>query len=333
MRLTYGNAICKALYDELEKDDNVVVFGEDIQSNLYGYTEGLSDKFGSNRIINIPLSEAGIMGMVCGAAMCGLRPVLDLTLPNFLYVAMDQIASIAAKTRYMYNGVYSLPMTIFCSSMCGSGNAAQHSDRLHSLFMTIPGLKVICPATPQDMYSLLRAAIEDNNPVICFADRTLFWQEDEVLLEKKVSIGSANRIFKGDDLTIVTVSSCLAMVKEIIPVMEKKGISIELIDVRTVVPLDYKTIQKSVKKTGKILICDTANRTGSLASEIASLIVQHDFYSLKEPIKIVACEDIPIPFASNLEKEILVTKDKILKAINSMCQIEERDNICGREKA
>ena len=253
MRLTYGNAICKALYDELEKDDNVVVFGEDIQSNLYGYTEGLSDKFGSNRIINIPLSEAGIMGMVCGAAMCGLRPVLDLTLPNFLYVAMDQIASIAAKTRYMYNGAYSLPMTIFCSSMCGSGNAAQHSDRLHSLFMTIPGLKVICPATPQDMYSLLRAAIEDNNPVICFADRTLFWQEDEVLLEKKVSIGSANRIFKGDDLTIVTVSSCLAMVKEIIPVMEQKGISIELIDVRTVVPLDYKTIQKSVKKQGKYL--------------------------------------------------------------------------------
>lgn len=315
MKMTYGNAVRQALYDELKSNSDVVLFGEDIQHNLYGYTEGLEEEFGSNRVRNIPLSEAGVMGIVCGAAMCGLRPVLDLTLPNFLYVAMDQIASIAAKTCYMYNGAYSLPLTIFCSSMCGSGNAAQHSDRLHSLFMNIPGLKIICPATPQDMYSMLKEAIEDNNPVMCFADRMLFWKEEEVSVEKKVNIGSAHIVTKGDNLTIVTVSSCLQMVKEILPDLNDCGISVEIIDIRSVVPLDFETIKKSVDKTGRVIICDTANRTGSVASEIASLLAQYDFYSLKEPIQIVACENVPVPFARILEQEILVTKEKILSSI------------------
>lgn len=315
MKMKYGEAIYQALFDELNCNQKVVLFGEDIQTNLYGYSEGLVNKFGANRVRNIPLSEAGAMGLVCGASMCGLHPVLDLTLPNFLYVAMDQIASIAAKTCYMYNGAYSLPLTVFCSTMCGNGNAAQHSDRLHSVLMGIPGLKIICPATPQDMYSMLREAIEDNNPVMCFADRSLFWKEDEVFVDKKVNIGCANKIVEGTDLTIITVSGCLQMVKDIMPQIEKVGLSAEIIDVRTVVPLDYETIRNSVKKTGKVVICDTANKRGSLASEIAALIVQNDFYSLKKPIKIVACEDVPVPFAPELEKEILVTKEKILEAI------------------
>lgn len=316
MKMKYGDAIHQALFDELESNSKVVLFGEDIQTNLYGYTEGLAQKFGCNRVRNIPLSEAGVMGVACGAAMCGLYPVLDLTLPNFLYVAMDQIASIAAKTCYMYNGVYSVPLTVFCSAMCGSGNAAQHSDRLHSMLMCIPGLKIICPSTPQDMYSMLREAIEDVNPVICFADRSLFWKEDEVIFEQRGSIGLANKIKEGNDLTIITVSGCLQMVKDIMPEIEDKGLSVEIIDVRSVVPLDYQTISDSIRKTGKVIICDTANRTGSLASEIASLIVQNDFYSLRAPIKIVACEDVPVPFSRNLEKKILVTKEKILKTID-----------------
>lgn len=315
MRLTYCNAIYQALYDELNINPNMVLFGEDIRDNVYGYTKGLVDVFGEERIINIPLSEASVTGIVCGAAMCGLRPVLDLTIPNFLYIAMDQIANIAAKTRYMCSGVYSLPLTIFCSSMCGSGNAAQHSDRLHSLFMNIPGLKIICPANAQDMYLMLKEGIEDDNPVLCFADRSLFWSEADITKDSSQKFGEANVVVEGSDLTIVTVSGCLRMVEEILPALIEKDISAEVIDIRSVIPMDFNTIKKSVEKTGRVIICDTANRTGSVASEIASLLAQYALKSLKAPVQIVACEDIPVPFAKILEQQVIVTKEKIYKVI------------------
>lgn len=316
MRLTYKEAINKALYDALKEDSNVVLFGEDDRSNLYGYTEGLHEKFGDDRVIDIPLSEAGVVGTACGAAICGLRPIVDLTTENFLYVAMDQICSIAAKTAYMYDGAYSVPITIFSSAMSTGGNAAQHSDRVHSLFMNIPGLKIICPATPQDMYSMLREAIKDNNPVLCFADRTLFWADEEVNIQKKVELGKAKKIKEGTDLTIISISGCLRMVKEVLPEIEALGVTVEILDVRSVVPLDFTTIKTSVRKTGRIVICDTANRTGSLAGHISSLIVQDAFEYLKAPIRIVACEDIPIPYAKELESSILVSKEKIKNEID-----------------
>lgn len=315
MRLTYGKAMEKALYDMLEKNSDVVLFGEDIEHNLYGYTQGFVEKFGNKRVMDIPLSEAAAMGTVCGSAMCGLRPVIDLTVPNFLFVAMDQIASIAAKTHYMYNGEYKLPLTIITSSLCGSGSAAQHSDRLHSLFSTIAGLKIITPATAQDMYSMLCEAISDDNPVMCFADRALFWREEDVSFEPVKSIGKCKIVKEGNDFTIVTISSCLKMVEDILPEIEKLNKNPEIIDVRSIVPLDFETIKKSVQKTGRVLICDTANKTSSSASEIASLLAQYAFEYLKAPIQIVANENIPIPFARNLEQEIIVTKDKILNNI------------------
>lgn len=315
MELTYSKALQQAIEEEMFLDKSIVLFGEDIQKNLYGYTEGLETKFGKKRVINIPLSEAGVVGLACGASMCGLRPIVDLTIPNFLYVAMDQIASIAAKTHYMYNGKYSMPITLFCSSMQGSGNAAQHSDRLHSMFMAIPGLKIICPATPQDMYSMMRGAIRDDNPVLCFADRSLFWRREEVDLSKIIRPGLSNKVKSGDNLTIITISSCLQLVKDILPEIESLGINPEIIDVRSIVPLDYSLISESVKKTGRVIICDTANKSGSAASEIASYIQENLFKYLKGPIKIVACENVPIPFAKKLEQEILVTKDKILSKI------------------
>lgn len=316
MKLTYKEAINKALYDALEERQDVILFGEDDRNNLYGYTEGLYEAFGDERVIDIPLSEAGVVGAACGAAICGLRPIVDITTENFLYVAMDQICSIAAKTAYMYDGIYSVPITIFSSAFSIGGNAAQHSDRIHSLFMNIPGLKIICPATPQDMYSMLREAIEDNNPVLCFTDRTLFWMDGEVDITKRVELGKAKLVREGTDLTIVTISGCLRMIKEILPDIEALGVSADIVDVRSVVPLDFNTIKESVKKTGRIVICDTANRTGSLAGHISSLIVQDAFKYLKAPIKIAACEDIPIPYAKELESAVLVSKDKIKKEID-----------------
>ncbi len=317
MRLTYGMALRQAIYDSLKNDSSTFLFGEDIQKNVYGYTGGLLEEFGEERVLNIPLSEAGAMGIACGAAMCGLRPILDLTIPNFLYVAMDQIANMAAKVHYMSNGTYLLPLTVLCSAMGGSGNAAQHSDRVHALFQNIPGLKIICPATPQDMYSMMREAIEDSSPVLCLADRSLFWIEEEVTLTTGSSIGKSKQITVGKDVTVVTVSSCLQMVKEILADIEKSGISAEVIDIRSVVPLDMKPILESVKKTGRVVICDTAGRTGSVASEIAARLGQDAFYDLKAPIQIVAGEDSPVPFTKILEEEVLVTKEKILQKITT----------------
>lgn len=317
MRLTYGNALRQAMYDELKEDPNVVLFGEDIQKNLYGYTGGFCEEFGENRIINIPLSEASVVGVASGSAMCGMRPIVDLTVSNFLYVAMDQIANIASKIHYMSNGEYSVPITILCSIMSGSGNAAQHSDRTYSVFQNIPGLKVICPATPQDMYSMMRAAVQDDGPVLCMTDRSLFWTEDEVLTDKKGIIGKPHKIQDGDDITIVTVSGCLKLVREILPELEEENISAEIIDVCTVTPIEYDLIYKSVEKTGRVIICDAANRTGSVASEIASRIAQNSFFALREPIEIVTGEDISVPFAKILENQVLISKQEILKRIKN----------------
>ncbi len=315
MEITYREAIQYAFFDEMQTNENVVLFGEDIQKNLYGYSDGLVDKFGERRVINIPISEAAVLGVANGAAMCGMRPIVDLTLPNFMCVAMDQIVNIMAKVHYMSNGKYKVPVTIFVSSMQGSGNAAQHSDRFHSLFSGIPGIKVITPATPQDMYSMMRGAIQDDNPVICFADRSLFWRKGEVDCTQIELPGKAKMIKTGKDLTVITISSCLQMVVDSLPQVKQAGYDIEIIDVRTVNPIDYGILEESAKKTGKVLICDTANKRGSVACEIAVELQQQVFPFLKMPIQIVAGEDIPMPFAKAMEQEVLVTTDKIIKYI------------------
>lgn len=323
MRMTYKEAINKALHDALAEDFDVVLFGEDDRCNLYGYTEGLYEAFGESRVIDVPLAEAGVVGTACGAAICGLRPIVDLTTENFLYVAMDQICSMAAKTTYMYDGKCQLPVTIFCSAMSFGGNAAQHSDRIHSLFMNIPGLKIICPATPQDMYSMLREAVRDNNPVLCFADRALFWVEEEVDIGKRVELGRANKVREGKDITLVTISGCLRMVEELLPEMEERGIMADVLDVRSVVPLDFEAIKESVKKTGRIVICDTANRTGSLAGHVSSMVAQEAFGYLKAPVRIAACEDVPIPYAKELEAAVLVSKEKIKREIDAVMSYKD----------
>jgi pyruvate/2-oxoglutarate/acetoin dehydrogenase E1 component len=315
MELTYGAAIREALYQELKKSETTVLFGEDIRYNIYGYTDKLVDAFGKERVIDVPLSEAAVVGTALGASMCGLHTIVDLTVANFLFVAMDQIVSIASKTSYMYNGQFKLPMTIMCSTLYNASNAAQHSDRPHSIFMNIPGLKVVAPSSPQDAYSLLRAAIQDNNPVLYFSDRNLFYSKQDVDLDLQVPIGKANVIMEGSDVTIVSISGCTKSAFDIQPQLEEMGISAEIVDVRTLAPLDKETILNSVRKTGRVVIADTANKTCSAASEIASIIAEEAFFSLEAPIAIVAHEDVPVPFAKNLELILLPTKEKLLQKI------------------
>jgi acetoin:2,6-dichlorophenolindophenol oxidoreductase subunit beta len=318
MEITYGEAIREALDKELGNDENVVLFGQDIQHNVYGYTGNLLNKYGSKRVINTPLSESAVVGTAIGAAMCGLKTIVDLTVGNFLYVAMDQIASIAAKNAYMYNGQFKLPLTIMCSTLYNTSSAAQHSDRPHPMVMNVPGLKVVSPARPQDAYSLLRTSVNDNNPVIYFSDRSVFYTKEDVDLDYNVEIGHASILKRGSDITIVTISGCAKLALDILPELNNNNISAEIIDVRSLVPLDIETIKSSVRKTGRVVIVDTANKTCSAASEISSLLAEEIFSNLKAPIGIVAYDDVPIPFAKNLELQIMPTKEKIFQKVKTV---------------
>lgn len=320
MKISYGKAIREALYKELENDKSLVLFGQDIQQNLYGYTDDLVNVFGQNRVINVPISEAAVVGTAIGAAMCGVKTIVDLSVASFLYVAMDQIVSIASKTNYMYNGQFELPITIMCSTFYNSSIAAQHSDRPHPIFMNTPGLKVVMPATPQDSYSLLRSSIHDKNPVIYLSDRNLFYSEAEVNENIEIELGQANILKKGSDISIIAISGCTKMALDILPELKLKNISAELIDVRSLAPLDKNTIKKSVQKTGKVVIADTANKTCSAASEIASILVAEIFSALKAPIGIVTHDDVPVPFARNLELAVMPTRDKIFQKVIEVMQ-------------
>ena len=317
MKLTYGKAINEALMRGLANDEDVVLFGQDIQLDVYGYTGGLLDRYGDKRVVNIPLSEAAAVGTAIGAAMCGMKTVVDLTVANFLYVAMDQISNIAAKNAYMYDGQYQLPLTIMYSTFQNSDSAAQHSDRPHPLFMSIPGLKIVAPSSPEDAYDQLRAAIVDPNPVIFCTDRSLFYSEGEVDVESCGKLEGASVRQLGKDVTIVTVSGGVKPVLEALPVLAESGISAEVVDVRSLVPLDIETIAGSLRKTGRIVIVDTANRTCSAASEISSRLAEDAFHHLKAPIGIVSYDDVPVPFAKNLEREIMPTKDKVVEKVSA----------------
>jgi pyruvate/2-oxoglutarate/acetoin dehydrogenase E1 component len=313
MKLNYGGAIREALNKELQSELPTVFLGQDLHYNLYGYTENLVNKFGEERVINTPISENSIVGMAIGAAVCGVRAVVDLTVANFLYMAMDQIVNMASKNAYMYNGALKLPITIMCGEFYDVGNAAQHSDRLHSMFINFPGLKIVAPASAQDAYSLLRSAINDNNPVLYFSDRSLFYTENDVDLDMKIDIGRASIIEKNENstITVVAISGCVKLVIDLIPDLKKKNISIDLIDLKSIVPLDVDLIFESVKKTGRIIIVDTSNRSGSIASHISSIVSENLFSFLKAPIVIVAYEDVPVPFSNKLEKLLMPTKEKI----------------------
>lgn len=310
-KLTYYQAVREALHDELLFDENVVLLGEDIRYNLYAYTYGLVDEFGSTRIRDIPLSEAAVMGTAIGAAMCGLRPVVDFTMSSFLYVAMDQIVNMASKTIYQYNGKYRIPLTILVSSAYGNNAGAQHSDRLHSLFMGVPGLKIVVPANPQDMYSLLRISIKDDNPVICFQDKNVFYEEAEIDRSIIIPIGKANVISEGKDITLVGIQNPVNIMQKVAGRLLFEDIKCEVIDVRTVVPMDYRSILTSVKKTGRVVIADSANRSCSVAAQISSVIVEDAFDYLKAPVGIVSTDDVHLPYARSIENVLVPTEDKI----------------------
>jgi pyruvate dehydrogenase E1 component beta subunit len=315
--MTFIQALNSALHEEMRRDERVFVMGEDVQAGTFGVTAGLVDEFGPERVRNTPISEAGFTGLGVGAAMVGFRPYVDLTIASFCYVAMDQLVNQAAKNRFLFGGQAKIPAVFRFVEFSRSNAAAQHTDRPHALFMGIPGLKVISPQTPADAKGLLKTAIRDDDPVILFDDSTLWTRRGPVPDgDYTVPLGRASIAREGSDVTVVAVLTlyhALAAADE----LAKEGISVEVIDPRTLVPLDDELILASVAKTGRLVVVDTAHRTCSAASEIAALVAERGFHALKAPIKRVCTPDIHIPYSPPIERLMYPDKDKIAAAVRA----------------
>jgi len=317
--ITFIQAIYEAQYEEMARDERVFIMGEDVSKGVFGTTKGFVEEFGIERVRDTPISEAGFTGVGVGAALVGMRPIVDYAIASFMYVAMDQLVSMAAKCTYMYGGQAKVPIVFRAGLFHGTANAAQHSDRPHPMFMNMPGFKIIMPATPYDMKGLLKSAVRDDDPVICFEDGNLWFRKGPVPEEEYlVPIGEADVKREGKDVTVVAIGGSVGLALDAAVQLENEGISVEVVDPRTLVPMDKKTIIDSVKKTGRLVVVDTAHKTCSAASEISAIVVEDAFDSLKAGIQRVATDDVHVPFSPALEPLIYPTKEKIIKAVQTV---------------
>ena len=313
--ITFVQAINEAIIEEMRRDESVIMMGEDIRRAVYGATAGLFDEFGEKRVMDTPLSESGFFGAAVGAAVVGMRPIVE-TLSSFIWVAMDQVVSQAAKMRYMFGGQAKIPVVFRATMYYGGGAAAHHSDRNYPMFMNVPGLKIVVPSNPADMKGLLKTAIRDDDPCMVFEDGTLFGTRGEVPEgEFLVPFGEANVLRRGTDCTVVAIAGSVQLALDAAEELEVEGVSVEVIDPRTLVPLDKGAILESVTKTGRLVIADPAHRVCSAASEISAVVAEEGFWSLRAPIGRVASEQVNIPYSPVLEKLVYPTKEKIVAAV------------------
>lgn len=311
----FVEAINQALIEEMRRDETVFILGEDIRRAVYGATADLFTEFGEKRVLDTPLSENGFFGAAIGSSLVGMRPVVE-TLTSFMWVAMDQLISQAAKMRYMFGGQATLPVVFRATMYYGGGSAAHHSDRSYPMFMNMPGIKIIVPSNPADMKGLLKTAIRDDDPCIVFEDGTLFGARGEVPEgEYVVPFGEARVVRQGSDVTIVGIAGGVGAAEQAATELEQEGISAEVIDPRTLVPFDKQAVLESVEKTGRLVIVDPAHKVCSAASEIASIVAQEGFWSLQAPIQKVAAEQVHIPYTPSLEKLVYPNKDKVVAAV------------------
>jgi pyruvate/2-oxoglutarate/acetoin dehydrogenase E1 component len=327
--ILFMNAINEALDQAMAKDENIILLGEDIAGGaevqhleeanedawggVMGVTRGLAPKYGRERVIDTPLSEMGYMAAAVGMAVTGLRPVAELMFSDFIGFCFDSIIGQGSKMRYMFGGKAKVPMTVRTMHGAGVNAAAQHSGSYYGLFGSIPGVKVVVPATPYDAKGLLLSAIEDDNLVIFSEDKTLYGMKGEVPEEYyTIPIGKAAIKREGKDLTIVTIGKMLYVGLEVADILEKDNISVEVIDLRTVAPWDEETVLESVKKTGRLIIIDESNPHNNTATDIASVVADKAFDYLDGPIKCVCAPNTPVPFAANLEKLYIPDANKVL---------------------
>jgi len=308
----FVRAMYEGLRDAMAEDETVVVIGEDVDRSVIGATKGLIEQFGEKRVRNTPISEQAFVGACVGAAASGLKPVADMMIGSFLYVAMDQVANQAAKLPYMSGGQVQLPMVLFTASGPSGSAAAQHSENPHPMLMNVAGLKIVMPGTPYDAKGLMLAAVRDPNPVVYFQDASLAGVRGPVPeASYEVPLGVADVKREGDDVTIVAIGALVRQALKAADQLAEEGISAEVVDPRTLVPLDVETILQSVRKTGRLVVADNARRTCSAASEIAATVAEQAFDALEAPPQRVAWEDVPVPFSPVLEKRVLVDAAKI----------------------
>lgn len=313
-QMTFASAIIEGIREEMERDDGVFMMGEDLRSGMFGNFDSILEELGDYRIVDTPISETAFVGAAIGAAAVGMRPIVQ-SLVSFMWVAMDQLVSQAAKMRYMFGGQVDLPVTFRFALYPGGHLAAHHSDRPYSMFMNMPGLKVVLPTTAADVKGLLKTAIRDNDPVLFFEDRSLYNLRGEVPEgEHLVPFGVGDVKKEGSDVTIVGLGGMLPLSMKAAEDLEKQGISAEVVDPRTLVPLDKDIILQSVAKTGRLVVVDIAHKTCSAASEISAMVSQEGFWDLKAPIMRVATPDVHVPFSPPLEEAMYPTVDKIIVA-------------------
>ncbi len=312
--ITYADALNIAIKEEMRRDESVFIMGESIRGGIYGVTGGLSQEFG-DRVVDTPLSENGFMGAAVGAAAVGMRPIVQ-SLASFMWVAMDQMVSQAAKMRFMFGGQVNLPIVYRWGMIYGANSAAHHTDRPYPMIMNMPGLKIVIPSTPADAKGLLKTSIRDNDPVMFFEDNSLTGIRGEVEEgDYTVPLGVADVKNEGTDVTVVALSGMVLRAMAVAEALDEEDISVEVIDPRTLVPLDTKTILDSVEKTGRLVIVDPAHKSCSVASEISAIVAQEGFWSLQSPIQRVASMDCHFPFSPALESEVFPNEDKITDAI------------------
>ncbi len=324
--MSYLGAIGAAQLEAMAADERVVIIGEDVEANVYGTTGGKSrasegdfkQMFGANRIRNTPISEEVIVGAAAGAAMTGLRPIVDLSYSSFLYMAMDQFVNQVAKNRYMFGGQASMPVVFRSAMFYGLNTGAHHSDRPYPMFMNVPGLKIITPASPSDAKGLLRSAVDSDDPVLIFEACVLWGLKEEVdEAEYHIPLGVGRTLREGTDATIVAVSGAVPEAVAAADLLAAEGISVEVFDPRTLVPLDVDGILTATAKTGRLVVADPAHRTCSAASEIAAIVAEEIFDELKGPIRRITTPDMQIPFSPSLEKQMYPSRASIAAAVRA----------------
>lgn len=318
--INFDYAIRDAIKEEMERDERVFVMGEDVQIPFYNCTRGLVDIFGEKRVRNTPISESGFIGAALGAAATGLRPIAELMFADFSFVCMDQIVNQIAKFRYMTGGKLKIPLVIrFAAQGAGAQYAAQHSQSIEALFMHIPGLKIVIPSTPYDAKGLLKTAVRDDNPVMFFEHKQLYFTQGEVPEgEYTIPLGQADIKRAGSDVTIIATMNMVHLSLKAAEKLQEKGISVEVIDPRTLVPLDKNTILESVKKTGKVVIVDEGVKTCGVAAELMAIIMEEAFDSLKAPVRRITTRDIPIPFSKPLEEFVIPSEAQVIEAVQML---------------
>ncbi len=320
-KITYGQAIKEAMHEEMIRDSSVFVLGEDmgIMGSVFGLTKGFLEEFGPLRVLDTPISENGFMGMSVGAAMRGLRPIVELMYVDFAPICLDPIVNQAAKMRYMTGGQISIPMVIRAPGGSGRRNAGQHSQSLEALFTHFPGLKVVAPGTPYDAKGLLKSAIRDDDPVVFIEHKILYASKGEVPEEEYlIPLGKADIKRSGSDVTIIAYSRQTLFAMQAAEELEKQGISAEVLDLRSLVPLDWETIEKSIKKTHRVVLVQEGVQRGGYTGEIASQITDELFDYLDAPIKRVAGLNVVPPFSPALEDHTYPNPQDIIAKVKEI---------------